>query len=163
MQTSVSDSITAGREGALAETNEGTKINSRICEETNGIKPGRGVTAGTTKGTQAELPDALADVTGGVFEGITLWIPGREPGGDDGEFLDEETMPVLRRGVVWVETEDAVTYGDQAYCRCVAAGAEEYGAFRSDADGSDAAAVPTSRWLSTTTAAGPAQLEINLP
>jgi hypothetical protein len=160
MQTSVVD-IPVGREGAIADISA-TRIASRACEGAAGIKPGRGVTKGTAVG-QAELPNASGDITGGVFEGISLWIPGREPGGDDGQYEDEETMPVLRRGVVWVYAEDAVTYGAQPYCRYVAGAGEEYGTFRSNADTADAAAVPTAQWRSTTAGAGLALLEINLP
>ena len=135
-----------------------------MCEESAGIKPGRGITAGTTKGKQALLPDAAADITtGGMFEGISLWVQGREPGGDDGEYEDEETMPVMRKGLVWVLTEDAVAYGAAVYCRHTISGSEEEGTFRSDADGADASVVPTAQYRSATSGAALALVEINLP
>jgi hypothetical protein len=74
------------------------------------------------------------------------------------------TMDLLRKGRVWVVVEEAVTPGDAVFVRHTAAGLEVKGAFRNDADGGDAVDISTkARWESTTTGAGIALLDLNLP
>lgn len=73
------------------------------------------------------------------------------------------TMSVLRKGRVWVRVEDAVVVGGQPYVRCIAGAGERLGAFRSDADGSDAGALPGSRYKTSAGAGELAIVEINLP
>lgn len=72
-------------------------------------------------------------------------------------------MSILRRGRVWVITEDAVVAGAQAFVRCVATSPERLGAFRGDVDGTDAGALPGSRFKLTSGIGGLNILEINLP
>lgn len=72
-------------------------------------------------------------------------------------------MSVLRRGRIWVYVEDAVVAGAQAFVRAVATGSEKLGAFRSDVDGTDAGALPGSRFKLTAGAGELTILEINLP
>lgn len=58
----------------------------------------------------------------------------------------ETVACALRFGRVGVDTEDQVTDGAQAFVRIVATGAEQIGAWRSDADGGDAVVVPGARF-----------------
>jgi hypothetical protein len=59
--------------------------------------------------------------------------------------------------------EDAVTAESAAFVRFVAAGAEQLGAFRSDADGTDAVALPGAKFVTDAIAGELALLDINLP
>ena len=72
-------------------------------------------------------------------------------------------MSVLRRGRIWVITEDAVVARAQAFVRCVATAPERLGAFRGDVDGTDAGALPGTRFKLTSGIGGLNILEINLP
>ncbi len=65
-----------------------------------------------------------------------------DPHSEDNVYAVGDPVPVLVEGRIVVATEDAVADGGSAFVRFVAAGLEENGAFRSDADTADAAAVP---------------------
>ena len=66
----------------------------------------------------------------------------RAYGQNDGAYADGDIVDVLVQGNMIVATEDAVVDLGSVFVRHVAAGAEELGALRSDADGTDATAVP---------------------
>jgi hypothetical protein len=70
------------------------------------------------------------------------------------------SMNVLTKGVVWVETEAAVTVNQPVYCRAIVAGVERRGIFRGTADANDLVLVPNARWVRGNTGAGLAQLEL---
>lgn len=163
MQTSVSSTYASGFEGSIYSA-QARETQSGVVEESAGIKPGRVVVQGTSA-DQVKLPSATAQIAQpGAVQGIAYWKQGREPGGDNGEYQDEESCPVLRKGVVWMLAEDAVTRNAAVYVRCVAGVGEELGRVRSDADTSDAAALPGARFLATTTGADQlVPVEINLP
>lgn len=77
--------------------------------------------------------------------------------------MPDDQADILRRGRVWVVTEQAVTPGDPVFVRHTAAGAEVKGAFRKDTDGGDAVDISTrARWESTTTGAGIAILDLGI-
>lgn len=76
---------------------------------------------------------------------------------------DEATMPVIRRGYVWVDCETSCKAGDRAYVRAIATGSEKRGAFRArSTDSGDAVAVEGLRFMGTLTAAGRVLLEVAL-
>jgi hypothetical protein len=82
--------------------------------------------------------------------------------GDEG-LKPNVAIDVLTHGRVWVRVEDDVLMGDPVRVRCVAAGAEKAGAFRTDADGTDCVDISAfARWVSPASAGGLAQLEINM-
>lgn len=70
---------------------------------------------------------------------------------------------VMRKGVVWVWSEQAVSPTDQVFVRAIASGDEKPGNFRKDADTTNAAQLKGARFASTTTAAGLVKVEIDLP
>jgi hypothetical protein len=117
---------------------------------------------------RACLPIAAADITTvGKALGVVLMTQAIEQNygsaGGSGYALGE-AMSVRRKGFVYVQVEQAVVAGDQAYVRHVAGAGEQLGAFRKDTDGgSDAAALPTAYYRSNAAANGIALLEINLP
>jgi len=85
----------------------------------------------------------------------------------DGEVVAVDGLgAALKKGRIWVRVEEAIALGDDVYFRHTAAGAEQAGEFRTDADGGDADQLTNARW------AGPsatyngvllAPLELNLP
>lgn len=166
MQTEVGLTFAVGVEGALVEMGAHVEIVSRVVGESTGIKPGRVVVKGASPGL-VELPDANADITtAGNVEGIVLWMMGREPGGDDGEFLEGETVAVLRKGRVWMLSEDAVTWGSPVYVRSTAGVGEELGRVRGADDGTDTDPIANgaAKWETSTDGVDElAQVVINLP
>lgn len=117
---------------------------------------------------KACLPILATDITTvGKALGITLMTQAIEQNynsaGGDGYVLGE-AMSTIRKGFVYVEVEQVVEAGDQAYVRHVAGAGEQLGAFRKDTDGgSDAAALPTAYYRTSAAANGIALLEVNLP
>lgn len=77
-------------------------------------------TIGTTP-TQAEF--SRADILG-----VSIWQSAHEPYTSD-SYVDNDEMPVLRKGRVYVVTEDAVVNGDPVYVRIVVSGADACGQF----------------------------------
>jgi hypothetical protein len=111
------------------------------------------------------LPRTGTDVTDPGFAlGIALHTQAVENAltGDDLGYDPQSAVSILRKGEVWVQVEDAVSEGGQAYVRHVAGAGEQLGAFRSDADGTDASALPTGYYRSSAAAGELAKLEINL-
>jgi hypothetical protein len=149
-----------GREGLIAD-NSFRDVLSRVAE--TDLPAGRVVTKGTDE-KEAKLPAAAADITGKDVLGITVFDASREPHTATDEYEATDVIPVLRRGRIWMVAEDAVTEGDDVYVRHVAAGAEELGRVRSDADGTDAAILPGSTFRTSTSGADQlVVVEINLP
>lgn len=73
------------------------------------------------------------------------------------------TLNVLQRGRIWVRPEDAVDPGDAVRVRCVVAGSEVKGAFRSAADSTDCVDISSfARWRSSAGAGELAILEIDM-
>jgi hypothetical protein len=80
---------------------------------------------------------------------------------------DKREIEVLVQGDIWVETEVAVAPGDPVFFRVASGTATIVGKFLKTADTvssvDKAVAIPNARWLSSTTGAGTAELQINLP
>ncbi len=125
---------------------------------------GRLVVLGTNdKG--AKLPAAAGDVTGKTL-GITRYQASRMvnwPSGVTVPFPNGTTVPVIRRGKIWVKVEEAVAPGDPVFARHTAgAGGTTIGAFRKSADTATAAQVPSAVYRTTAAINGLALVEINL-
>jgi hypothetical protein len=56
-------------------------------------------------------------------------------------------MSILKRGRVWVATEDVVTQASDVYVRHIAGAGEQRGAFAGAADASDNSILPHARWF----------------
>ena len=103
---------------------------------------------------KARAPAATGEVTGGAFFGVAWFDATIEQADPPVGFSQNDVMGVLRSGRIWVLSEDIVaTIGLPAFVRFVAAGAEELGAFRTDADTSDAVALPGATFRTTTSGA----------
>lgn len=71
-------------------------------------------------------------------------------------------LSIMRRGRIWVVTEEAVDVTDDVYYRHTASGGNTPGSFRNDADSATAAKLYGARYLKKTTAAGITILEFDL-
>jgi len=153
MQLSYAINAAVARRGMLADAGADKLTISRLVELAAGIPAGVMVTrdGATDEETQCLLPTAAADLTDDHLLGITLYDASKEPGTNagDNEYDDEEAVPVLRRGRVWVIAEDDVTVeaGAQCYVRHTSGTGTQLGAFRMDADTAAAAAISNCRFV----------------
>ena len=155
--TSVSSTLTAGTIGQLAYGADADLLaRSYVADNTNGtIKPGYGV---VYTATGAALPSGAGD----TFLGASF---------EDGSLPIESTgfpatgapnVPVLKRGVVWVATSEAVDPTKAVYCQHTAGVGKPVGSFRTDNDGGNAFLVNGAKFYDVY-GSGKAALQINLP
>jgi len=140
-------------------------VRSYVNEATNSIPFGVMVIQGTNDDQALEMAVGGQPV-GVVSHSHRYAKPGQldEDGtaGGDGGLTTETEMGVLRKGTVWVIPEDDVAPGDPVRVRHTAAGAEELGAFRTAADGTDTGVISGAAWLTSATGGTPALLEVDL-
>lgn len=105
-QTSYSETMTAGLEGMIAESDGGENIISRTIEDAAGIGFGKIAVVGEAGGV-------VAPTEGGIFEGITVRTQAIADGAS--AHAQYDTVSLLRRGVIWVVAGEAVTAGAKAY------------------------------------------------
>lgn len=158
--TSVDSTLTIGTIGQLAYGADSDMLaRSYVADSTNGtIKPGYGVVYSAPGG----VPSAALAVAG-TFLGVAF---------DDGSLPIESTgfpatnvpnVPVLRRGVVWVATSEAVDPTDAVYLQIVDnGGLKVLGSFRTDNDGGNAQLVTNAQFYGVYSS-GKAALQVNLP
>lgn len=113
---------------------------------------------------QAGVPTATADVTARA-RGIAIKDETRRgpQAGLVGGYEALDPMTLLKRGRIWVPVEAAVTQDGAAFCRFAAGTFAALGAWRADADTATAVAFPTAVFRTSTTGAGFAIVEVNLP
>lgn len=154
--------------GMLADSGRDMNVISRANEETTVMKFGRGVIYGTDPEKQVLFPSDAAD----LFAGVAAHRHPTErrelfgTGGTGGETGLQEGEPgdILRKGRIWVEVEEAVSVEDDVYVRHAdGGGGTVEGQFRTDADTATAFQVTSAAWVSETSGAGLAILELNLP
>jgi hypothetical protein len=161
VQTTYSTNSQIAVPGQIDQTFEAREIVSRL---TNAAVPmGRGVCISGTAGAKCDLPAAAGDVTQGKVLGVVCFTPA----------ASSTTVPagvqasILRKGRAWVTVEEAVNDGDQAFLRHTTHTDDTPGAWRKSADtvsgSATATAVPSAYFRSSTSGAGLALLEINLP
>jgi hypothetical protein len=166
-QTTVIDySDVAPIEGALVSSHHDSVIKTVLAGAAAGLFPGRwcGQQAGQNIRT-GRHPAVTTEVTG-THHGIVIYDGTREHAlGSDPLYKQFTAAPVLKKGIIWVVTEQAITtFGPAAFARFAAgAGGSVLGRFRLDADTATAAAVPTGRFVSLAGAGERVKLEINLP
>lgn len=101
------------------------------------------IPAQTGTGGLFELGYAQASAVGaGNILGVTALDSTKEP---PNAWEIGNVPTIWERGHEYVEPEDALTAGQQPFVRIIAPGAEQIGAFRSDADGGNAVLVPNCR------------------
>ncbi len=130
-------------------------IISKTAEDSD-FEYGKAVVRGTGD-NQALLPAA-----GSVdFLGITEFTTAGVANASDEHLYEENSeMNILRKGRIWVVTEDACVPGDDVYFRHVATGAEKFGALRTDADGTDATQIAGATFETTAVAGGLAIVQL---
>jgi hypothetical protein len=157
-QTTYNTEFAQAFPGLIADAADPKDILSRANEESANVPFGLAVVPGTDGAEQFLLPSA----TGQVCLGVLAHRHQREDVEADG--LNEgEVGDVLKRGRIWVVTEEAVAVDSPVFFRHTAPGVEQVGAFRTDADTANADEITSARWVAATSAAGIAQLDISLP
>jgi hypothetical protein len=152
MQTSYSYNMPVAQAGQLADIRDNV-IESFSAQGVIGL--GLAVVAGTDKDRQGKLPAAASD----VFRGVSVADQALEQGYKTGvvQYADTSTVPVLRRGQIWVTVAVNVSADDAAFF------VPTTGQFSNTANAAANGAVPGGVFRSSGTAGGLAKLEINLP
>jgi hypothetical protein len=158
MQTQVNEYMEKALPGQLADIGQ-ADIVTRINETEASVPFGVFVTKGTAEGT-AVLPEAATDITGPAGLGVVLRSH-TQPQGEG--YAAGDPLPVIKKGRVWVPVEDEVEAETEAFVRFVAGTGEQLGAFRSDADGTDAVALPGAKFITDAPAGELALVDLNLP
>ena len=153
MQTAYSQYMTAGIAGEKYDCSF-NRVDGYACEG-GGVAPGMGVILGTDPEKQVKL----AAATTAVIAGVAL-LQAKEQAADGNiTYADKDTVPVLNKGRVWVPVTEAVTAGNPAYL--VFSGTDK-GKFAAAAGAGPIASVITgARYVTSTTAAGVAVVELN--
>lgn len=120
---------------------------------------------GLSPGKVSSIVDAKADMVGVL--GVSVYEAGRSPytapavaydsGGAD--YAAGDDVAILRRGRVWMWTENAATQGNPVYVRCTAASGKPNGQVR-DGTATNFVAHGTAVFMSSTTAAGLVLVEV---
>lgn len=143
-----------GKPGLLGDSGHDMYILSRAVQ-TAAIEFGRGVEAGTDPERQ------VVAYAAGAFLGVTVFTHALDRATEEADFDGAsvaEMVGVLRKGRIWVLTNEAVAAGDAVFC--VNTGADA-GMFRNDV--TSATAVTGAAFLAYDADAGVALLELNLP
>ena len=152
-QTSVSLYQAAAFNGMLADLSDNDII-SRAAQ--GAVTIGRAVVLGTNKDKQiAQASTAVGQ--GALVVGFALHDHAREMNSAGlVQFADKETVNVIKRGRMWVETNDAVVAGAVANLHLAT------GKFTDEAVGAGIEAITqvTVRFVTTTAAAGLAEIEV---
>lgn len=163
-QTAYTQDPAVAIEGMLADASFAKEVLSAIADEA--IAFGRAI-ARTTGGPaddrppRAVLPTTAAEITTGVFLGISRADTTLEQAATPVGYAVDTTIGYLRKGRIWVLTEEAVALGDPVFARFAAgAGGSILGLFRNDADTASAAQIPGASFRSAVGAAGLAIVEL---
>ena len=161
-QLSYSENMPLAVEGKQADAAINNLIEGTLYAS-GAIPFGRSVVKVTGEDDGVILPSA----TGQKFVGVSVLTQVEEQVLTTGvvEYDDKDPINVMRKGKIWVYVEEAVDPDtDSVYFRHTAgAGGSVIGRFRTDADTATADAVPNARFVTSTTAAGIAVIEINNP
>jgi hypothetical protein len=143
MQTSVDTYLSEAFAGMKADTNFDDVLSRKAGED---IDFGLGVVETSTE-EESKLPSA----SGQYFDGVALHTHTKElDSSDERKYSEKDSMSVLRRGRVWVISEDAVSIGDDVYLRHTTNGSNTPGNFRTDNDSGNAMQVKGCKWLTET-------------
>lgn len=147
--------------GVVARTSRGLQGETLARLADANIDAGLGVVEGATPGQTAAAPTAAADVTGGHFLGVTMDPEFKNEIGAAAAYLAGDQISILEEGFIPVVVEEAVAYNDDVFVRHTANGGNTtLGAFRTDADSSNAVQVPNAKFKSATAGAGVALIRL---
>lgn len=150
------DDMSPSVQGGLADAGKNNIISGVSAEL---IKFGWGLQVETT-GLVA-VPSAAGD----QFHGIAIQKHKAKANSvGEAQYEINEAIPVLRSGRIWVYAEEAVNPTLDVFLRHTTATTEIPGDFRTDLDTANAFDISAyAKWISTTSAAGLAILEVNFP
>lgn len=150
------DDMVAALKGGLADAGYNDII-SEVSDEI--IQMGIGLQVETSG--LVTLPSAAGD----QFHGISIMKHKAPPNASGvSQYEIGQAIPVLRKGRIWVTAESAVNPTLPVFLRHTAGAPDVPGDFRIDLDTDEAFDVSAyCSWVSTTTAAGLAILEVNFP
>jgi len=159
-QTSVDDAQVVAFAGKV-ETSGITDIRSFVNGEATAEIPFGRMVAHDTADNEVDMMASNADVPAGIAVHSHAYAKDDELG--DTGIKPNMVVSVLRRGRVWVNTEDLAGYDDAVRYRCTASG-DGAGEFLSaDPTGTDTVDISKfARWLSVRSDAGLALLEIDM-
>ena len=168
VQTSIQQDPNIAYEGMISESNPfGLDIITKIVQTAAGLSAGRFCAQGTAD-NQCIIPAAAGDVTGLGALGFTIYDPSKPtnwpPSATTVAYPQGQAVPILRKGRIWLVTEQAVTPADSVFVRYAANSFSVIGRVRKDNDGGAAAAqLGTARFVTTqATIGGLVLVEINL-
>ncbi|HSN27178.1 MAG TPA: hypothetical protein VLT45_12860 [Kofleriaceae bacterium] len=169
VQTTIQQDPNIAYEGMVSESNPfGLDIITKIVQTATGVSAGRFCAQGTAD-NQCVLPGASTDITGPAALGFAIYDPSKPtnwpPSATTVAYPQGQACPLLRKGRIWVVTEQAVTPADPVYVRYAAGSFSVLGRVRKDADTASAAALGTGVAKFCTTQAtigGLVLVEINL-
>lgn len=150
-----------GFDGMLADMGP-KEVISRAAE--GAVPFGKFVVLGTDKDNQAKLPAASGDIVAQKVLGVSLHDHARESQNDGlaAGYLTKESMSILKKGMVYVTAEEAVTPSDTVYVRHTVNGALTVGSVRKDADTDKAVALAGLRFMSSAGAGELVKLSVDL-
>jgi hypothetical protein len=147
-------------EGQIAYPMLPRVVVTRFVDQAGGIAYGRACVRAANQ--TVKLGTVTGDVTN-AFQGFAVRQEYKEqlPDGSGPGYPDKEPIAVLRRGFIWVAVEGAVTEETPVFARTAASGGNTtIGAIRGDADSANATLIPNARFITSTTAAGLAIVEV---
>ena len=148
VQTSYSATQPPAYLGMVANGEWVTNVISRIVDPASAVAVNFG--DAVLQGSSEQLVVPAAGNTG-VFRGIAVRDTTLPPGNND-QFLPTNSLPVVTKGVVWVNAAAAVNPGQAAYLTAA-------GTLTNSASGNTA--IPNAIWESGTGSAGLAKLRLN--
>lgn len=105
-------------------------------------------------------PTLTGQVSGANAQGIVVY----DPTAPNNPYAIGDMVPVMKKGRIWVNVEEAVTPASTVFVRFAAGSFAVLGAFRASADTATAVALPSAKYVTTqATIGGLAVVEINLP
>lgn len=161
-QTSYSTEMTTAVDGMPGDAAGAPQVIDSYNNPVDEIKFGVAVQQVSGDDDGIELPDS----SGAKIRGIAVRDLTEENGSAaaDNTYPADSRVAVMKKGRIWVPVEEAVSPSSDVYTRYTAGGGNtQLGAFRTDADSSKALQITQARFLTSTSGAGRALLEINLP
>ena len=153
MQTSYSQYMEPAIAGTLYDISY-HRVDS-YAVETDNIYPGMGVIIGTNKEKQVKL--AAATTT--TIKGIVMLQAKEQDASGNVFYKDKDTVPVLNKGRIWVNVIEAVTAESQAFL--IFSGADKGKWAAAAGTGPIASAITGAKFITSTTGAGLAVVELN--
>jgi hypothetical protein len=170
VQTSIQQDPNIAYEGMVSEYNPfGLDILTKIVQTAAGISAGRFCAQGTAD-NQCIIPGAGTDITGAGALGFSVYDPSKPtnwpPSTTTVAYPQGQACAIMRKGRIWLVTEQAVTPADPVFVRYAANSFSVLGRVRKDNDGGSAAAAlgtANARFCTTqATIGGLVLVEINL-